>query len=71
MDNIVCGRCSVGQIIKFKDVYFQKNRHVFRHLKLDIALAIPASNDEKQKQKLLQYLYICALLSQDYHRFMY
>ena len=38
-DNIVCGRCSDSQIIQF--------RNIFCHLKLEIALAIPASNDEK------------------------
>ena len=33
-----------------KDAHFQKNIHIFRHLKLEIALAIPASNDEKYNQ---------------------
>ena len=41
MDDIVCGRCSVSEIIKF--------RFFFRHLKLEIALAIPASNEIKRK----------------------
>ena len=39
-----------AQLIKYfnlGDVYFFMNRNIFRHLKLEIALAIPASNDEK------------------------
>ena len=28
-------------------MYISKNIYIFRHLKLEIALAIPASNDEK------------------------
>ena len=28
-------------------MYFKKNLAIFRHLKLEIALAIPASNDKK------------------------
>ena len=28
-------------------MYIFKNKNIFRHLKLEIALAIPASNDEK------------------------
>ena len=47
MDNIVCGRCSASQIIQFRRCIFSKNIYIFRHLKLEIALAIPASNDEK------------------------
>ena len=47
MDNIVCGICSVSQIIQFRRCIFSKNIYIFCHLKLEIALAIPASNDEK------------------------
>ena len=47
MDNIVGGRCSVSQIIQLRRYIFSKNIYIFRHLKLEIALAIPASNDEK------------------------
>ena len=47
MGDIVCGRCSVNQIIQFKRCIFKKNINIFRHSKLEIALAIPASNDEK------------------------
>ena len=39
-----------AQLIKYfnlGDVYIFMNRNIFRHLKLEIALAIPASNDEK------------------------
>ena len=39
-----------AQLVKYlnlEDVYFRKNIYIFRHLKLEIALAIPASNDEK------------------------
>ena len=47
MDNIVCGRCSVRQKTQFKISTFSGNVNIFRQLKLEIALAIPASNDEK------------------------
>ena len=47
MDNIVGGRCSVSLITQLRKCIFSKNKIVFRHLKLEIALAIPASNDEK------------------------
>ena len=30
-----------------KDIYLKKYINIFRHLKLEIASAIPASNDEK------------------------
>ena len=41
MDNIVGGRCSVSLITQLGRCIFSKK------LKLEIALAIPASNDEK------------------------
>ena len=47
MDNIVGGRCSVSLITQLRRCIFSKNKNIFRHLKLEIALAIPASNDEK------------------------
>ena len=47
MDNIVYGRCPVRKITKFRGCIFSKNINIFPHLKLEIALAIPASNDEK------------------------
>ena len=47
MDNIVCGRCSVRKITTFRGCILSKNINIFRHSKLEIALAIPASNDEK------------------------
>ena len=47
MDNTVCGRCSVSKISQLRRCIFSKNIYIFRHLKLEIALAIPASNDEK------------------------
>ena len=47
MDNTVCGRCSVSQKKKLKDAYLKKYILIFRHLKLEIALAIPASNEWK------------------------
>ena len=47
MDNMVCGRCPISQIIQFKRCLFSKNINIFHHLKLEIALAIPASNDDK------------------------
>ena len=52
MNNMVCGRCSVSRIIQFKKCPFFKNIHIFRHLKLEIALAIPALNDEIQYNQL-------------------
>ena len=47
MENMVCGRRSISQIIQFKRYLFSKNINIFHHLKLEIALAIPAWNDEK------------------------
>ena len=47
MDNTVCGRCSVSKITQSRTCIFSKNIYIFRNLKLEIALAIPASNDEK------------------------
>ena len=47
MDNIVGGRCSVSLITQLIRCIFSKSENIFRHLKLEIALAIPASNDEK------------------------
>ena len=47
MDNIVCRRCSVRPVTELRRLYFPKSINIFRHLKLEIALAIPASNDEK------------------------
>ena len=47
MDNIVCGGCSVSRITQFRRCKCSKNINIFSHLELEIALAIPASNDEK------------------------
>ena len=47
MDNIVCGRCSANQISQFRRYIFSNNTNIFRHLELEIALAIPAPSDEK------------------------
>ena len=47
MNNTVCGRCSVSKITQFRRCIFSKNIYIFRHLKLEIVLAIPALNDEK------------------------
>ena len=47
MDNIVGGRCSVSVITQLRRCIFSKNKNIFCHLKLEIALAIPALNDEK------------------------
>ena len=47
MENILCGGCSVSQIIQFRRRIFLKKINIFRHLELEIALAIPAPNDEK------------------------
>ena len=47
MDNIVGGRCSVSLITQLRRCIFSKNTNIFHLLKLEIVLAIPASNDEK------------------------
>ena len=47
MDNIVCGGRSISQITQFKRCLFKKNIYIFCQLKVEIALTIPASNDEK------------------------
>ena len=46
-----------AQLLKmliFTHVYFFMNSHIFHHLKLEIALAIPASNDEKNTFETIQ-----------------
>ena len=40
-----CDRCLVNLLIHFKDVFVHNNNNFFRHLELEIALAIPASNE--------------------------
>ena len=35
------------KLLNLEDVHFQQNVNNSRHLKLEIALAIPAPNDEK------------------------
>ena len=47
IDIIVCDRRSVSQTIQF---IFSQNINMFRLLELEIALAIPASNDENLKK---------------------
>ena len=50
IDKVVCKRCSPNKIMQFLDIStFFIYKTIFRHLKLEIALAIPASNDEKVK----------------------
>ena len=67
MDNMVCGRCSISQITQFKKCLFSKKINIFRHLKLEIALAIPASNNEKYNttnstgQGLIVFLMVLAV----------
>ena len=65
MDNIVRGRYSVSLITQLKRCIFSKNKYIFRHLKLEIALAIPASNDEKynSNNSAGQGLNTCILLN--------
>ena len=43
----VCGRSSFRQVTQFTRCIFLEHIYIFRHLKLEIALAIPASYDEK------------------------
>ena len=52
MNNGVCGRCSVSQIIysTIDDVYFKKG-NVFHHLKLEIVLPIIASYERKMNKQ--------------------
>ena len=38
---------SLKQVTQFKRCLFSENIIIFHHLELEIALAIPASNDEK------------------------
>ena len=45
--HIVYDRCSVDQNVNFYTCSFVINSHIFRHLELEVALAIPAPNDEK------------------------
>ena len=47
MDNIVCGGCSVSRMTQLRRCKSSKNINIFPHSELEIALAIPASNDEK------------------------
>ena len=61
IDKIFSGRCSANQIFQFGRCLFFINRNVFRHLKLEIALAIPALNVWKRiwKNSAGQGLTIC------------
>ena len=45
IDKIFSGRCSANQIFHFGRSLFFINSHISRHLKLEIALAIPALNE--------------------------
>ena len=47
MDKLICDSCSVNQITQFASCLLFINGYIFRHLRLEIASAIPASNDEK------------------------
>ena len=51
MGNIVCCKCSVSRI-NLEDLYFFK--YIFCHLKLEIVLAISASNEWETKQTIQQ-----------------
>ena len=65
MDNIVGGKCSVSLITQLRRCIFSKNKNIFRHLKLEIAIAIPASNDEKynSNNSARQGLTLCLLIT--------
>ena len=45
IDKKLSGRCSANQIFHFGRCLFFINSHIFRHLKLEIALAMPALNE--------------------------
>ena len=45
IDKISSSRCSANQIFQFGRCLFFIDRNIFRHLKLEIALAIPALNE--------------------------
>ena len=47
IDKIFSGRCSANQIFQFGRCLFFLNENIFRHLKLEIALAIPALKEWK------------------------
>ena len=68
MDNIVCGRCSVRQITQIRRCIFFLNINIFRHLKLEIVLAIPASYDEKYSRGRVKngQLFSCLCMSTEY-----
>ena len=45
IEKIFSGRCSANDLFQFGRCLFFINRNIFRHLKLEIALAIPALNE--------------------------
>ena len=47
IETIVYGRCLVNPIIQYWRCQLFININIFRDLKLEIALAVPALNDEK------------------------
>ena len=47
IDKIICSGCSNNNIFQFRQCLFFTDEAIFRHLKLEIASAIPASNEWK------------------------
>ena len=47
IDKVDCYGCLVNQIIQYGTQLFVINRNIFRYLKMEIALAIPASHNKK------------------------
>ena len=45
IDKTVCSRCSGKQIINLRICLFFIDKNSFRHLNLELVLAIPASNE--------------------------
>ena len=55
--SLVCDKCSNNQRIKLCKCLFFIKSHIFRHLKLEIALTIPASMTKNcNKQKIQQLM---------------
>ena len=54
-DKIVFGGCVGNPIIQYLRCLFFININIFCHLKLEIATAIPVSNERKKKQTTQQH----------------
>ena len=57
-DLLYCCRCSGDQIIKYGRRLFFINMNICRHLKLEMALLIPASNDENRSEQFIRLAWL-------------